>query len=157
MRFLICLMALLFPVVAYAGDTVLSLAPVTNYLIEYAVVAAVGVAGWALSRVTNGLRKWLGIRIDDSQRAVVMGAVERGANYAADVLREHIRVKGLAAVDVRSELIKAGISYVQNRVPDALAHFKLSPTDVGDMIAAQLQNKGIRDEIGNLIKADAGR
>ena len=155
MRFFIFLLVWLFPAAAFAADTTLSLAPITNTLIDYAAVAVAGIIGWAVTRITNGLRNFVGIKIDDAQRAVVMGAVERGVNYAFDNLREHIRVKGATTIDVRSLLIKTGLSYVQARVPDALAHFKLRPVDVADMLAAKLQEKGMPDDIAALIKNSA--
>jgi len=114
-------------------------------------VVLVGVLSWATSRLVTYLKTWFGLRLDEVQRAVVLGAVERGVNFAADVVREHIRAKSNGiGFDVREKLIKAGVDYVETRVPDALAHFKLRPVDIGDMIAAKLEEKGIVGKLKNL-------
>ena len=154
MRLLIFLLTPIFIFVAntaFAGDdqsgTTISLAPLFNELLEYIVVIVVAVIGWGFSRLAGYLRKWLGIRVDDSQRAVVMGAVERGVNYAADQLRQKMAESNKLSIDFRSLLIATAVKYVQARVPDALIHFKLTPKDVGDMVAAKLEEFGTIDKI----------
>jgi len=124
---------------------------VLPYLVDYAVVFLVGVLSWATSRLVTSLKTWFGLRLDEVQRAVVLGAVERGVHFAGDVVREHLRAKSSGVgFDVREKLIKAGVDYVETRVPEALAHFKLRPVDVGDMIAAKLEEKGIVGQLKNL-------
>ena len=135
---------------ALAESSVLSFAPLTNYLIDYVVVAIVAVLGWAFTRLTKYLRLLFGLRIDESQRAVIMGAVERGVNFAADIVRERIKVSQGLKLDVRSELIKRGGEYVQQRVPDAVAYFKLKPVDIADMIAAKLEQQGLFEKFKNI-------
>lgn len=153
MRLLILLLTSFFFVsaAAFAGDdqsgTTISLVPVLNGVLEYIVVVVVAVIGWVVSRLTGYLRKWLGIRVDDSQRAVVMGAVERGVNYAADRLRTTMANNKNLNVNCRSLLIATAVKYVQARVPDALNHFKLTPDDVGQMVAAKLEEFGTIDKI----------
>ena len=153
MRLLILLLTSFFFVsaAAFAGDdqsgTTISLVPVLNEVLEYIVVVIIAVIGWGFSRLAGYLRKWLGIRVDDSQRAVVMGAVERGVNYAADCLRKTMAENKNLNVDCRSQLIATAIKYVQARVPDALNHFKLTPQDVGDMVAAKLEEFGTIDKM----------
>lgn len=153
MRLLIILLTpfLFVSAAAFAGDdqsgTTISLVPVLNEVLEYIVVVVVAVIGWVVSRLTGYLRKWLGIRVDDSQRAVVMGAVERGVNYAADRLRETMANNKNLNVNCRSLLIATAVKYVQARVPDALNHFKLTPSDIGQMVAAKLEEFGTIDKI----------
>lgn len=153
MRLLICLVLVLsvFIPSAFAGDdqhgTTISLVPIVNEALEYIVVIVIAIIGWGVNRVTGYLRKWLGIRVDDSQRAVVMGAIERGVNYATDALREKIASNEYLTLDCRTLLIASAIGYVQKRVPDALRHFKLTPADVGDMVAAKLEEFGTVDKL----------
>lgn len=153
MRLLILLLTSFFFVsaAAFAGDdqsgTTISLVPVLNGVLEYIVVVVVVVIGWGFSRLSGYLRKWLGIRVDDSQRVVVMGAVERGVNYAADRLRATMGNNKNLNVNCRSLLIATAVKYVQARVPDALNHFKLTPSDIGQMVAAKLEEAGTIDKI----------
>lgn len=153
MRLLICFILALSVLIpsAFAGDdqhvTTISLVPIVNEALEYIVVIVIAIIGWGVSRVTGYLRKWLGIRVDDSQRAVVMGAVERGVNYATDAVREMIANSDYLTVDCRTLLITTAIRYVQKRIPDALRHFKLTPDDVGDMVAAKLEELGTVDKL----------
>lgn len=124
-----------------------SLVPLFNEILEYVAVIIVGFIAWGFGRVAVYLRRWLGIRVDDSQRAVVMGAVERGVNYAANIARQRAANDKILTINTRSVLIAEALKYVQNRVPDALKHFNLSPNDIADMVTAKIEEQNTVDKV----------
>lgn len=99
------------------------------------IVAAIGAAlTWAAAR----FHQWTGIQIEAKHRQALQSALENGARYGIEILRE----RG-GQIDWRDPTLMQGImddaiEYVSNSVPDAIRHFGLSIPQLEQLLRPKL-------------------
>ena len=101
--------------------------------IETALVSLAALAvGWLAARIG----RWIGIEIDRGQAEALHGAVARGLRHAVSIVRSE--AKRHARIDVESRLIAETAIYLEDLMPDALAHFGLTDEALDRLIRAHL-------------------
>ncbi len=107
------------------------------------VIAALGAAAlWVGRAVTSALIGYLAqktkLELDDHTRAYLDQALERAVQYAQSSAE---RLVGPAAseIDVHNAVVAHAVNYAVDRVPDALAHFGLTPEALTGMVEARIQ------------------
>ena len=107
-------------------------------LIEPAVgiVAATALAAgtWAINRAA----KWLGLKADDEFRNSLDQALFNGVQAGRNAILSATRESDFASVEVRDQWARETAGYVLRRVPDAVRHFRLSETDIHDLVHSRL-------------------
>lgn len=117
---------------ALADDgTMIDLGPVIETLLGSLAAALMALGSWALTR----LGKRLGLEADSEIRSYLDEALHRAITWAISRLREDGRS---ITIDVKSEIVAHAVSYIVDRVPDAIEHFGLDGASVGRLIEARL-------------------
>lgn len=140
--FLLFLVAvLLSPVVALAQEANTSVnggslfAIVQPYVVELASVIVAFIVAWVSAKVT----KLTGIQIEAKHREALQSALQNGVNYGIN------KAGGWAATkdfDLKNQALAAAVKYVLDSVPDAIAHFGLTPEKLAQLLEAKLPQYG---------------
>ena len=94
------------------------------------LLSSLGVWGlWKLIALT-------GLKIDDTQRAVVQSGLQYAINYASTKIASSTPDK--IPVNVKSAVVAEAAQYALAHIPDALAHFAIDPAKLATMIEARL-------------------
>lgn len=121
--------------VAPASDTVVNMGgffdALSPLLLNLAGVVITFLVAWLTARIT----KLTGIQIEGKHREALQSALENGVNYGLNQLG---RFTGSYDIDVKNKIVAEGIRYVQRSVPDALAHFNLTPERLKELLEAKL-------------------
>jgi hypothetical protein len=128
------------PLGALAAGTQIATDPVKDLVITY-VIPALGIAiTGLLSVAVQRLWAWLGIKMDDSARAVLDAATSRGIAFAEHAL--DAKIASLPkSIDVRNAVAAEAINYVAPKVPDALARLGITPEQLADRVTATVTQK----------------
>ena len=126
-----------------ATSTMLDLAPVLTRLAEAlcTILAALAVpifwAGWGW--IQNRF-KLSALEIDDATRATVDQGLEKALGYG--IAQLHAEAAALTGggltIDVKSQILKSAASFALDHIPDALAHFGITPDQLAGMVEARL-------------------
>lgn len=124
---------------AFAQDAPTSsvniLAPLLNELIGLAVVAVSGGVLWIFRWVAKVLK----LQSDEQIRGVLYPIIEKGLDIGVMRIRE---MAGTVRIpQLKNELLNEAIAYIVKSAPDALDHFKISDTQLREMIEARLNVK----------------
>jgi len=106
--------------------------PLLGMLIDTLAAALTAVGVWAVAR----LGRKLGLEADDRVRLYLDDALARGIGYAREQAKR--AAADLGKVELRSTIAAEAASYVIDRVPDAVRHFKLGPEEVKRLVEARL-------------------
>lgn len=124
-------------------STTLDLSPVLTGLVEAlcAVLAALAVPifwagwGWLQNRF-----KLSALEIDDATRATVDQGLQKALGYG--IAQLHAEAAALTGggltIDVKSQILKNAASFALDHIPDALAHFGITPDQLAGMVEARL-------------------
>ena len=128
---------LVLPGAALAEEhTRISLAPIFDYIFDVLAVVLPtvlsAVAIWAA-------RKWFGIKIDDTSRAVLTTALSKGVSLAVNQGRA--QAKKIEDVDVQNEFAATVAKYALEQVPDAIVRFNLTPAQLEKMALARIEER----------------
>jgi hypothetical protein len=107
------------------------------------VIAALGATAlWVGRAVTSALIGYLAqktkLELDDHTRAYLDQALERAVQYAQSSA-ERLVGPAASAIDVHNAVVAHAVNYAVDRVPDALAHFGLTPEALTGMVEARIQ------------------
>ena len=80
-------------------------------------------------------QRWTGVRIDQAHREALHGAAMTGVNMALSKLG--VAASGLA-IDVKSAVIAQAIAWMEKSVPGALAHFRMTPDKLADLVESKI-------------------
>lgn len=121
------------PAAAPAG---LDLWPYLDPFLSYVFIPAlIPLIAWFVNKTA----KWLGVEMDDRQRAAVLATVERGAGA---MLRKHAQdLRGRLTIPLSHPAVAEAAEYVQRRVPDTLKKMKLSGEDIRDLISTHIASR----------------
>lgn len=138
----LCLACL--PVIAFASAMVTTTPerfvveiqePIQNgitYIFAALAGLAAGLMAYLFDPTTGKLAR---LKIDETTRGYLETAIKAGLQYAENVLRAE--AKDLKDPVVHNQLLAIAVNYVLPRVPDALEHFGIDPTDLRAMIYAR--------------------
>ena len=104
-----------------------------DLLAPVALAVLTGLGGWAL----NVFRKKTGWEIDAKAGQIVDQALERAVGLALARFRD--RTAGGIPIDLKSDAIAAAARYAQERIPDSLRHFGITPGALTEMVEARLE------------------
>ncbi|MEM6381428.1 MAG: hypothetical protein AAF739_02045 [Pseudomonadota bacterium] len=96
----------------------------------------VGFAALIVGWVTSRLNRLLGLKLDRGHAEALQQAVERGVRHAASLVRDELKQR--AVLDVESRLVAETAIYLEQLMPDALAHFGLNDETLDRLIRAHL-------------------
>lgn len=144
----IAFLALLFVVIvapaAFAADAI---SAVSSTSIDFQSVAAVvlavlaaaltAVARVGVKSLTGYLETKTGIELDAATRSYLNTALDSAVAWATAKATEGLAGKSLT-LDVKNEVVAHAVTYILDRVPDALEHFALTSTDIEQLIEARL-------------------
>lgn len=139
MAVLLLLLSALVANVVYAADTTASAATAAVGPVIESVLGAIGVVlgGYAVRLIHRGLR-YLGLAEDARVRAYLEDATLAAIDYAMRRARAHAVPP---ASEVERALVAAASNYLERRVPDALARFRLAGSDLEDYVTARLPGR----------------
>ena len=109
--------------------------PIADTAVNAVAAVLMGMASVAVAFVGKKAHDWFGIRVDDSQRALLETAMARGINWGAERVRG--AYDGRLTIAMKNELLAMGASYVIARTPDALKRFGLDPNSESGRRAIQ--------------------
>lgn len=123
---------MLYAGVAFAqGETVINvgelLAPWLQYLVAALVAVVLAILGWLAAL----FQRKTGIEIDLSRMATLQSGIENMAGRVVMLLGD--KLNGVT-LDVRHPVIKQAIEGLFKAAPDAIAHFGLTPDQLGQKI-----------------------
>lgn len=159
--FVFCLcIAVLIPSAAFAAEGyALHIQDVLQAIIG-AVFSILGVvATAAIGVMAHRIDKKTGIEIDDNTRQYLNNALQNGLKYAENKARS--AAENIEDPVIKNKVVADAANYVTQNVPDALAHFGVTPDQLGDLLVARLtQEKGAANEpispVKNSGAAEAG-
>lgn len=108
------------------------LSPLLNYGLEAIGMILLALASWATLWLKNKFK----IDVDDKTRAYLTDAIDNAIQYA--VKKTEAAVDPLAKIQVKDARVSAAADYLVAHVPDALAHFKVTPDALERLIIAKL-------------------
>lgn len=114
------------------GTTTVDFGPVLTTVLQLLGAVIAGVGAWAVSR----LNKYLGIKNDSELAHVMDNALRNGIKFAT--VRLSGALEGKTKVDLHNEVAALAATYVISSVPGTVAHFKLTPERVRELIEARL-------------------
>lgn len=109
-------------------------APVAHLAGEYLVELVVALAGWGLML----LQRWIGIGLRKEARDTVLVGVRR---LAAGIVTRH--GSGPMPLDVHSQAIEGGVSYLVEQAPQAVRRLGLGPDALARLLDAELAASGV--------------
>ena len=118
-----------------ADDTSMSVLPLYKLLEPYLVMIVGFVVTTALGWIGMILKARFGIDLDAAMSARIQDAA---TNAAGAVLARMEGPIGTMAIDLRSPLVKQGVDLLMSKVPDAIAHFGLTPDEVARIVQGKL-------------------
>lgn len=141
-RLVAALLVALAPLPALADAAGVNTAVDLSTVASGAIAALSAAALWVGRAAVNALIGYLAQRtkldLDDHTRAYLDQALERAVQYAQSSAE---RLVGPAAsvIDVHNAVVAHAVNYAVDRVPDALAHFGLTPEALTGMVEARIQ------------------
>lgn len=121
---------------AYAADTTSALAPLLDMALQVAALVLAAVVPVLVTKALNRLNKLLGVSFDEKQRRLIDDVLSRAINLGVEQARG--KLSG-APVELKAAVIKSASEYAIERIPDALAHFNVTPDALDKMIEARLK------------------
>jgi len=132
------LLLTLFPAHAFADDgTTIS---VGTWWEPYLMSAFGAIVTVFVGFITAFVSKKTGIDIDAGHRDALAKAAMTGIGLAVSKIGDAV---GGKSIDVKSEIIARAVTYVQQAVPDALAHFGMTPDKLETFIEGKLGASGV--------------
>jgi len=113
---------------------------ILDALINFAALALLSAGTAGVGVLAPRVAGWLRLAHDDRVRAYLLAAVEAAVEYGqAEMRRRLLPDAGAATRDAHVDVVATlARDYVQSRVPDALAHFRIDDDGVDQMIRARL-------------------
>lgn len=122
-----------------AAVTTIDLSGLVQALVSGAATVLTGLGSWALLALRTYIRHKTGIEIDAATRAYLDHALNNAVSWgAARAERALIGKDGVTDIDLHNATVAAAAQYALDRVPDALAHFGVTPAALETMIEARL-------------------
>lgn len=118
--------------IATAQTGIVDLSPLLNQLIEAAGLVVMALASWALVYLKNRFK----IDVDDKTRAYLSDAIDNAIKYAEQ--KTESTLDPIAKVDTKNAKVAVAVDYVVAHVPDAVAHFGLTPDALARLVTAKL-------------------
>lgn len=100
-----------------------------------------GLVTYLVSKAISLFERKTGIHIDDSTRAYLDKAIEAGIELGKVKITKY--TEGYNDVQLRSQIAAETLTYVSDMVPDAIAHFGLTPEKLKALIDSRLASKEI--------------
>jgi len=126
----------LAPVVAFAQDnTSVNVGELLAPWLEMLVGAIAVLIAALLSWITAMIKQKTGIDIEARHREALQTALTNGAGLILAKVKDSVAGK---EIDVRSEIVRDAISYVNQAAPDAVKKFGLTPQDLAEKLMAKL-------------------
>lgn len=123
--------------------TTFDFGPWAMAILDFVAPTLIGVVGllgvWILKR----LAAWLGLKIDDSQRAAVEQALLHAVNFALEKVGD--RAKGGIPIDLKHDAIVTAAAYAQRSIPGALKHFNIDDRRLAEMVESRLEGVLVED------------
>jgi hypothetical protein len=141
-RLFAALLVALAPLPALADAAGVNTAVDLSTVASGAITALSAAALWLGRAAINALIGYLAQRtkldLDDHTRAYLDQALERAVQYAQSSA-ERLVGPAASAIDVHNAVVAHAVNYAVDRVPDALAHFGLTPEALTGMVEARIQ------------------
>ena len=118
-----------------ADDTSVAVAPVYKLREPYLVMIVGIVVTTALGWIGVLLKSKLGFDLDANMQRTIQDAA---MNAAGSVIARMEGQLGNVAIDVRSPLVKQGVDLLIAKVPDAIAHFGLTPDELAKIVQGKI-------------------
>ena len=118
-----------------ADDTSVAVAPVYKLLEPYLVMIVGIVVTTAPGWIGVLLKSKLGFDLDANMQKTIQDAA---MNAAGSVIARMEGQLGNVAIDVRSPLVKQGVDLLIAKVPDAIAHFGLTPDELAKIVQGKI-------------------
>lgn len=120
---------------AAAAEQAVTVGPIYGlvepYIRALADVVITGLIGWGAVLI----KSWTGIQIEARHREALHSALMTGVTKA--LARLGVRAEGLT-VDLRSQVLAEAVEWAEAAVPDAIAHFGMTPDRVAALATAKL-------------------
>ena len=132
-----CIVLGVFAMPALAQDSSTELrggaiwATVAPYLFTTISAAVIAVLTW----LAELFRRWTGIQIEAKHREALHSAAMTGVAAAFTKIGEKADT---LTIDAKSEIIRDGVDWVFKSVPDALAHFNVTPQSIATLVESKL-------------------
>lgn len=127
-------LAYAFPALA-ADDTTVNALPVYKILEPYLVMVVGIIVTTALGWIGMIIKSRFGIELDVSMNAKIQAAA---MNAAGAVIAKAEGPIGNLSIDVHNKMVKDGVELLASKVPDAIAHFGLSPEKLAVLIQGKI-------------------
>ena len=85
--------------------------------------------------VTIATQKWIKIKLDDSSRAALEGALQKGASWALGKARE---ATTNIDINTKNQTVALAANYVVAATPGALARFGVTPDRLRELVEARV-------------------
>lgn len=118
-----------------ADDTTVNALPVYKLLEPYLVMIVGIVVTTALGWTGMLLKAKLGFDLNANMQKTIQDAA---MNAAGSVIARMEGPLGNVKIDVRSPLVKDGVDLLVQKVPEAIAHFGLTPDELAKMIQGKI-------------------
>lgn len=103
-------------------------------LLQLAAAGVLALGGYAITR----LSAWLKLREDSEVRSYLNQALERAVDLALAEARSRIAPRIYPLAPVADDLVAKAAAYARDRVPDALARFRIDGASLEDMIRSRM-------------------
>lgn len=88
--------------------------------------------GWIVLRLNTSLN----LKIDAQQRAVIEQGLARAVSFGVEQAKTHL--PNGPVVDLKNAAIAQAVTYAQDSIPGALAHFNITPERLAEMITSRI-------------------
>lgn len=123
-----------------AAPVVIDTRPLVEQLVPYIIAVAGSVITVLGTLAVGAINKWgraHGLQIDDSNRDALLASLRNGASGL--IAAGAVRVEANGKINVSPGLVSSlAKDIVENRAPDAVQHFGLTPDQVGQKIVEQM-------------------
>lgn len=106
-------------------------------VLQILAAGVLALGGYAIQRFAS----WLKLREDSEVRAYLNVALERAVDLALAEVRSSMAPRVLPMGPVSDATVEKAVEYARDRVPDALARFRISEVDLADMLRARLATR----------------
>lgn len=120
-----------------AGGTTVDLSGIAGIIVSGIAAGVLWLGRAAVSALVGYIQQRTRLDLDDHTRAYLDAALRRAVTYAETRIDEAADAS-LSAVDLHNVTLAHAVNYVIDRVPDALAHFGITPSSLADMVEARM-------------------
>jgi hypothetical protein len=118
--------------VTVVAEQTIELQPIFDYIFN---LLGVIIPPILLGVITIATNKWIKVKLDESSRQALEGALHKGATWALGKARD-----ATSKVDVHTKnaAIAMAANYVVSSTPDALARFGITPDRLKELVEARV-------------------